>query len=51
MKTEKKQIDMKLNQLHLRYIFNRDIGDVSRANYWLNRIKEHEALTTKNKQQ
>ena len=36
------QIDLKLNDLHLRYIRNRDFGDVSRANYWLSRIKEYE---------
>jgi hypothetical protein len=28
--------------LYQRYYFWRDMGDVSRANYWLSRIKEHE---------
>lgn len=34
----------KLNELYIRYFFNRDIGDINRANYWLNRIKEYKEL-------
>lgn len=40
-------IDLHLNNLYLRYYFNRDIGDITRANYWLNRIKEYEQLNKK----
>ena len=36
----------KLTELYVRYFFNRDIGDINRANYWLSRIKEYE-LTIK----
>lgn len=36
--------DLHLNNLYLRYLFNRDVGDISRANYWLSRIKEYEQL-------
>lgn len=36
--------DLHLNNLYLRYFFNRDVGDISRANYWLSRIKEYEQL-------
>lgn len=31
-----------LNQLWERYLFNRDMGDIQRANYWMARIQEHE---------
>jgi hypothetical protein len=30
-----------INQLWIRYFFNRDIGDINRANYWLKRIEEY----------
>lgn len=33
-----------LNDLYIRYYFNRDIGDINRANYWLSRIKEYKEL-------
>lgn len=29
--------------LYQRYFFNRDIGDVNRANYWLSRINEYKS--------
>ena len=41
---DRANVDLHLNNLYLRYFFNRDIGDISRANYWLSRIKEREAL-------
>jgi hypothetical protein len=40
--TMKKQIDSQLLFLYQRYYFNKDMGDVQRANYWLGRIKEYE---------
>jgi hypothetical protein len=40
----KKEIDHKLSDLYRRYFFNRDMGDMSRENYWLSRIKEYEQL-------
>ena len=46
------KIDLKLNDLYIRYIRNRDFGDVSRANYWLSRIKEYQQsknITNENK--
>ncbi len=33
-----------LNELYIRYFFNRDIGDINRANYWASRIKEYKEL-------
>ncbi len=41
------KIDHKLSDLYRRYFFNRDMGDMSRANYWLSRIKEYEQLKHK----
>jgi hypothetical protein len=41
---ENKKPDLKLNNLYLRYYFNRDIGDISRANYWLSRIEEYKKV-------
>ena len=38
----KKQMDSQLLFLYQRYYFNKDMGDVQRANYWLGRIKEYE---------
>jgi hypothetical protein len=38
------EIDHKLSDLYRRYFFNRDMGDMSRENYWLSRIKEYEQL-------
>jgi hypothetical protein len=38
----KKQMDSQLLFLYQRYFFNKDMGDVQRANYWLGRIKEYE---------
>lgn len=35
-------MDNKLLFLYQRYFFNKDIGDILRANYWLSRIKEYE---------
>ncbi len=43
------KIDHKLSDLYRRYFFNRDMGDMSRANYWLSRIKEYEQLKNKEK--
>lgn len=34
-------MDNQLLFLIQRYIFNRDMGDFSRANYWLSRIEEY----------
>ena len=33
-----------INQLWIRYFFNRDIGDINRANYWLKRIEEYNQI-------
>jgi len=37
-----KEMDSKLLFLYQRYYFNKDMGDIQKANYWLNRIKEFE---------
>jgi hypothetical protein len=44
-KEQKKEIDLVLNNLYLRYFFNRDMGDLARANYWMQRIDEHKKTT------
>ena len=36
--------DLKLAELYQKYFFNRDNGDINRANYWLSRINEYKAL-------
>lgn len=36
-----------ITQLWQRYYFNRDIGDINRANYWLKRIEEYENINKK----